>query len=154
VKKLLLTRDSASPTEVQGSLVFNGLSMHTIERPWIPTDPGGKPFQSCVPAGRYWLRPHTRRNGDEVLALVNPGLGVYYLDSDRQGVGRYLILIHVGNWSTDVVGCIAPGLGKSDSDKGPMVTSSRSAMTVLMDYIGGDAALIDIVWADNDLQGD
>lgn len=127
-----------------GVLTCGGVNLHTIEKPWIPTHPGGAPFKSCVPAGMYRLVPHTRANGDKVVALVNPGLGVYYQDADREGAGRYLILIHSGNWSTDVVGCIAPGVDRSVSDQGPMVTKSRMAMRIIMDYLGSDEAEITI----------
>jgi len=91
---------------------------------------------------------HTRSNGDKVVALVNPGLGVYYQDADREGAGRYLILIHAGNWSTDVVGCIAPGTDRSVTSQGPMVTNSRVAMRVVMEYLGDDEAEI-VVGGDN-----
>jgi hypothetical protein len=117
--------------------------LHTIERPWIPTQPGGEPEKSCVPAGQYELIPHARPNGDRTYALINPGLGVYYLAGDRpHGVGRYLILIHAGNWVKDVIGCIAPGTGKATSDIGPMVTHSRVAMTQLHNYINYEYAEI------------
>ena len=44
-------------------------------------------------------------------------------------IGRYLILIHVGNWVRDVVGCIAPALTQViDKDDEPMVGSSSAAM--------------------------
>ena len=125
------------------SLTFGGVAMHTIELPWIPTDPGGKPEKSCVPAGRYQLIPHTRANGDEVRALVNHGLGVYHYAAERpHRVGRYLILIHVGNWVTDIIGCIAPGLDRTVTDAGPMVTKSRKAMSALMNWLGNDCAEI------------
>ena len=143
MKTLTLNREPSTDTETMGSLTFDGVSIFTVERPWIPTDPGGKPEESCVPAGRYKLIPHTRPNGDKVKALVNPGLGVYYLKGDRpNGVGRYLILIHVGNWVTDIIGCIAPGLDRTVSGKGPMVTKSRKAMSLLMNWLGDDEAEI------------
>ena len=143
MKTLTLAREPFSDLATMGSLTFGGIALHTIERPWIPTDPGGKPFKSCVPAGKYKLIPHTRQNGDQVVALVNPGLAVYYTDRDRtREVGRYLILIHAGNWVTDVVGCIAPGLGRTVTDKGPMVTKSRNAMSALMNWLGDDDAEI------------
>lgn len=120
-----------------GRLEFDGNKMHTVEQEWRPTAPGGEPNNSCVPAGNYKLIPHTRPSGVKVVALVNPGLGVYYLPEDRpHGVGRSLILIHSGNTHKDVVGCIAPGLGRSDN----MVTSSRDAMKKIMEYIGADEA--------------
>lgn len=143
MKLLTLTREASSNTETLGVLSFGLQSMYTIERPWIPTHPGGKPGESCVPAGQYELIPHTRPNGDKVLALINPGLGVYYLAGDRfHGVGRYLILIHAGNWAHDVIGCIAPGLSRATSNEGPMVTKSRDAMEQLMDFVDREYAEI------------
>ncbi|KKL53222.1 hypothetical protein LCGC14_2277610 [marine sediment metagenome] len=143
MRTLSLSREPSTDTEMMGSLTFDNVSVHTIERPWLPTDPGGMPFESSVPAGRYELVPHVRSNGDIVRALVNPGLGVYYLKGDRtNSVGRYLILIHAGNWVTDIVGCIAPGYGRTVSGKGPMVTQSRKAMSLLMNWLGDDEAEI------------
>ena len=143
MRKLTITREPSTDTETMGSLTFDGVALHTIERPWIPTHPGGKPEESCVPAGRYKLIPHTRKSGDKVRALVNPGLGVYYLKGDRpNGVGRYLILIHAANWVHQIIGCVAPGLDRAWSAKGPMVTSSRKAMKVLMKWLGDDEAEI------------
>lgn len=144
MKRLILRRDIPSPTEIQGRIVFAETTLFSMERPWIPTEPGGKPRKSCVPAGLYELRHHTRPNGDESLALINHGLGVYYLSEDRE-VGRYLILIHAGNWVSDVIGCIAPGLERADSSKGPMVTNSRKAMRKILDWIDGDPAELEIL---------
>jgi hypothetical protein len=139
VKKLYVIREPSTDVETMGRLQFDGNEIYCVEQEWRPTAPGGEPNNSCVPAGTYDLIPHTRPNGDKVVALVNPGLGVYYQASDRtRDVGRYLILIHAGNTSKDVIGCIAPGLGRS----GQMVTSSRAAMKKIMDYIGDDKAQI------------
>ena len=139
----VLNREPSTDTEMMGSLTFDNVAVHTIERPWLPTDPGGMPFESCVPAGRYELIPYVRGNGDVVRALVNPGLGVYFRKNDRpNGIGRYKILIHAGNWVTDIVGCIAPGYGRTVSGKGPMVTQSRKAMSLLMNWLGDDEAEI------------
>jgi hypothetical protein len=130
-----LNRDSYSPTETLGRLVAAGdLELWTIERPWIE-DPdgsrGGKPFESCIPDGDYDLIPYQRSNGDEVWALVNTALGVNMFQDD--GDGRYAILIHVGNWVDDVVGCIAPGTGRTISNNRVMVTNSKAAMKKLHD---------------------
>ena len=141
MKQLILQRTSYKSDQTTGSLWLDDEELFTIERPWIPTDPGGKPRESCVPAGKYKLIPHTRPRGDKVVALVNHGLGVYYLDEERPGAGRYLILIHAGNWVKDVVGCIAPGIGKTDN----MVTNSRDAMAKIMAYIGDDEAELEII---------
>lgn len=149
MKRLLLERKPTGDTETEAFLSFPGTVLATIEQEWRPNPdfPGGEPFNSCVPAGLYKLVPFTRPNGQEVVALVNEDLGVFLHDSDRPaGKGRYLILIHIGNWAHDIVGCIAPGLGKADSDQGPMVTSSKAAMKRIMDYIDGEDAVIDIRW--------
>ena len=139
IKNLILQREEPTDVETMGRLSYanNGaqMTLHTVEQEWRPTAPGGEPNNSCVPAGKYKLIPHLRPNGHKVVALVNPGLGVYYEDLDRpSSVGRYLILIHAGNTHADIVGCIAPGLGRS----GQMVTSSRDAMKQLMAYIGDE----------------
>jgi len=151
MKELNLIRDTWSHTETMGVLTFGDMELQTIEPPWIATDPGGKSRESCVPAGRYLLRPHKRPSGDESVALVNPGHAVYYLASDRTNdVGRFLILIHPGNWVSDVVGCIAPGKTRANSEKGRMVTSSKSSMRAIMDHIGGDEAIIHISWRNDE----
>jgi len=138
MKKLYLDRELSTDVETMGRLEFNGNKMHTVEQEWRPTAPGGEPNNSCVPAGQYKLVQHTRSNGDKVMALVNPGLGVYYQATDRtNGVGRFLILIHAGNTSKDVVGCIAPGLTRASKTS---VGSSRLAMEKIMEYIGDDDA--------------
>ena len=134
---LILQRETPTEVETMGRLRLGDELLHTVEQEWRPTAPGGESFNSCVPAGRYALISHVRPNGKKVVALVNPGLGVYYEDLDRpSSVGRYLILIHPGNTHHDVVGCIAPGLGRSNQ----MVTNSRDAMKKIMEYIGDEEA--------------
>ena len=148
MKHLLLERRPTTATETQGFLSFDGEILATIERPWIPGDtPGGKPFESCVPDGRYQLLPFTRPNGDNVLALVNETLGVYLHEGDRpNNVGRYLCLIHSGNWVSNVVGCVAPGLSFGPSAQGPMVKSSKAAVKRIMDFVDNDDAELEIKW--------
>ena len=120
-----------------GELSIGAHVLHTVEQEWRPTAPGGEPFNSCVPAGQYRLIPHVRPSGDRVVALVNHGLGVFYEEMDRiREVGRYLILIHAGNTSDDVVGCIAPGMSRD----GEFVGSSRNAMAIIMAEIGDEPA--------------
>jgi len=109
----------------------------TIERPWVAHHSrGGKPFESCIPDGDYALIPFQRSNGDKVYALENAGLGVH-LEQRPDLIGRYAILLHSGNWASDVVGCIAPGLHYKIDQKGRhMVTNSRAAMSGIMDALG------------------
>ena len=153
MNRILVTRDVVAEEYILGRMDVNGVSLFTIERPWIPSQPDGTPFQSCVPSGRYRCEEVRRPNGDKVLVLINSGLAVFHHASDRpKDVGRYLILVHAGNWVKDVVGCIAPGLGR-DKNKG-MVTSSRRAMEEIWKALSPELPVVlDIVWANHDLQG-
>ncbi len=152
MKHLLLERveHALHAKQAEGFLSFGNEILATIERPWIVDPagrPGGKSEVSCVPAGIYKLRQHTRPDGKWSLALTNPDLGVYYLAGDRpKEYGRFLILIHIGNWVSDVIGCIAPGLTKGDSSKGRMVMNSTKAMARLEDFIAGDEVELEIRW--------
>lgn len=134
MRTLLLQRYCYSETETEGYLWLDDANfVHTLERPWIAGMPGGMSFRSCVPDGSYQLVPHTRPNGDEVLALRNPALGVYYTAEERgERPGRYLILIHAGNVVDDVVGCIAPGEVRTIYKNRRFVGSSRPAMRRIM----------------------
>ena len=130
---MILTRYCYGETATLGRLQFDGQVLHTIERPWKPGLPGGMPFVSCVPDGDYQLLDHVRPNGDHVLALRNPVLGVWYSTANLPPAGgRSLILIHAANYAEQVQGCIAPGLGSTVVDNRLMVTHSRRAMAQLM----------------------
>ena len=126
-----LTRYESTSSGTFGVMTFDGLTLQTVERPWL----NNKSFESCIPAGEYKLEPFTRPNGDNVYALVGGSVSLHKED----GFKRYLVLIHAGNYMTDVVGCIAPGLTRHES----MVTSSRNAMGKLMAHLaGGEHSLI------------
>jgi hypothetical protein len=134
----------------QSVMVFGGLTLHTIEKPYVRAEghPGGEPFRSCVEPGKYDLVPFVRPDGSSVYQLLNPELGVYEFESDMPAEGgRYLILIHTGNWAKDVVGCIAPGLTEDvDNSGNPMVASSALAMKKLMGLLNqGDNHTLEIV---------
>jgi len=130
---IVLERFNYSSTETEGILSVQGRSFYTLEKPWVPGPLGGKPFESCIPDGEYRLTPHKRPNGRTVLALVNPNLGVYRTKDDKgDRDGRYLILIHAANFTEEVMGCIAPGHSRIIYRNKRMVTSSRSAMRLIM----------------------
>ena len=149
MKRLLVERKPSTATHTEAFLTLQGVGLlASIERPWIdaPT-PGGKPYASCVPAGVYDLKLHKRGDGSIVPALINPALGVHYLEDDLPDAGgRFLILMHVGNWAHDVVGCIAPGLYHADNPQGRMVSSSGKSMRRVMSFIGDDDAQLEIRW--------
>jgi hypothetical protein len=134
MSKLTLQRYCYSESETEGWLwIDDDTRLHTIERPWKRGAPGGLPFVSCVPDGTYRLDAYVRSNGDVVPRLRNPDLHVYHTAEERAGAkGRYSVLIHIGNYVDDVVGCIAPGLDRIISKGRPMVTNSRKAMEMIM----------------------
>jgi hypothetical protein len=139
VTQLILERFCYSETETEGQLYLPEHAplydeyLCTLERPWIAGPHGGMPFESCVPDGKYQLLEHRRTNGDQVYALRNPALGVFYTEQERgDREGRYLILLHAANKVVEVVGCIAPGLVRTIANNERMVRSSRAAMQRIM----------------------
>lgn len=133
---LSLIRDSYGDKETLGKLYDKdgNVLAHTIERPWIKgPDLGGLSNESCVPDGIYQLIPYTRTtDGSKVVALVNEELGVYFQKADRpEPKGRFKCLIHSGNYVENIIGCIAPGAGRTIHKNRRMVTSSRATMARL-----------------------
>lgn len=130
----------ALPNCSVGFMAVGNHIVHTLERPLIMTKQwrGGKPFESCVPYGKYLLEPHSSDKHGQVWALVNPDLGVYHYKEDRlYDTDRYGILIHSANWVRQIVGCIAVGLNslyepEIDSYR---VGASRDAMADLRKHI-------------------
>lgn len=114
---------------------------YTAELPWR----GNEPFKSCIPTGTYLLA----RDYSPRFARA-----YHVLDVSK----RYAIIIHAGNFAgdtdlskkTDVVGCIAPGLGLGVFDEQRVVTSSRVALAGLEDYLDslGGYAWLRVTWAE------
>jgi hypothetical protein len=136
---LTLVRDTKTTQFNLGTLDVSGRRFHTMERPWIP-DPnggkGGKKYESCVPVGVYRLRPRESPKYGKHFILSNPMLDVYETPLDvprgRENSTRTLVLVHVGNYWWDVIGCIAVGKGRArDGAAGWMVTHSREGMNEL-----------------------
>lgn len=88
----------------------------TIERPWLSNQAN----ISCIPEGIYDVVPH---NGSRFK-------GVWKLEDVPD---RSYILIHAGNYSKDVQGCIA--VGQYLSDDNYMVMNSRHALNELRDLL-------------------
>lgn len=115
-----------------GRLKVGGDTFFTCEDPWN----NNKPFDSCVPDGVYDLVPHDSPKHPDTWALVNHDLDIYHLPADMPGKGRFAILIHPGNYETDVEGCIAPGKSPALVDGRHMVTNSKTAMEALRRILG------------------
>jgi hypothetical protein len=143
--KLLLLREKPQPDArcTLGFLLCANpvINLVTMELPWIPAadraDLGGKKNASCVPLGIYRLVPHSSNKHGRTWSLVNHDLDVvhYAGDDNDPDPDRETCLFHVGNYVTDLEGCIAPGTrtAKAGPGKGSdyMVCDSRKAMNIL-----------------------
>jgi len=90
---LVLKRFAYSPMGTFGTMMVDGVTLYTVERPWL----NNMPSVSCIPEGEYRCAPrHFFRGGYETIEI----LGV---------PGRSHILFHKGNVASDVEGCVAVG---------------------------------------------
>jgi len=88
----------------------------TVERPWKDNELR----ISCIPVGVYQVERHD-----------SPSKGDCYEILDVPE--RTHILIHVANWSHELMGCIAPGTGINLMN--PMVQHSRDALNEMFDEL-------------------
>lgn len=103
-----------------GVLTVGGFRCHTLELPWLDN----KRRVSCIPAGTYEYSKHVSPSQGPCLSIKNV-------------VGRTHILIHKGNFTRNVLGCIAVGESIVDIDKDgiPDVTSSVKTLDALLDAV-------------------
>ena len=121
IMQLLLQRYAYCQHYTAGRIIAPNLTIETVELPWM----GNKPFESCIPPGRYpVVTRETKSKGRHWLLCGVPE--------------RDLILIHAANYASELQGCIAPGLGSMwDCHKNEyMVTHSQDAMAMLARYLG------------------
>jgi hypothetical protein len=118
-----------NPNGTVGHLKGKGFECWTIERPWV----NNEPFKSCVQEGEYGLVPHKSEKYGRTYALVNRDLGVTH--QQEPGSKRYACLLHTANYPEDVEGCIGPGERHIIHDNRLMVTSSRTVLGKLLEYI-------------------
>lgn len=137
---LLLVRHAYLPDVTLGKLTVDGLELATLEEPWIANaaGPGGQrksatTRESCAPDGTYVLKPHSGTRVKNVWRLSNPDLGVFDFPEERKSPtwGRAAILIHVGNTTADIEGCILVGMYHAPLDGKPAVRESGNAMAKL-----------------------
>src|SRR3990167_2913495 len=98
---LTLVRHAYLPEATLGRLAAGGLSLATLEEPWIqnPKGPGGQrrgssTQESCIPDGEYVLKPHNGATFKDVWRLSNHALGVYDFPNElpSQEWGRAAVL--------------------------------------------------------------
>ena len=95
----------------------NGKVYQTLELAWK----NNERQRSCIPKGVYKVRKRTSAKYGEHFHILNVP-------------NRDFILLHHGNYHTDILGCILPGKGLADLNKDGRldVTSSRQAMKELL----------------------
>lgn len=105
-----LTRFVSASDRTIGRFEYEGETFWSVERPWL----NNKPFESCIPDGTYSMRrrdsPRFGPDMWEIFGVPN----------------RTHILVHAGNWSHSVVGCVALGSSLFGDLSG--VASSRKAI--------------------------
>lgn len=126
-EKIYLKRYSDDGIQTLGKIAVGMQIFHTLELPWRDN----RRRISCIPKGEYRVTKHS-----------SPKFGKSFWV--REVPGRSEILIHAGNYYTDILGCILVGTGKMDinGDGNPDVTSSRLAMNKLYDILPDEFNLV------------
>jgi len=120
MKKLTLLRYHQDDEVTFGLLYIDGLNkpIYTLENPWI----GNKRNVSCIPEGIYeggQFNGYKYKNVYEIREVEN----------------RSDILIHIGNYPNNTLGCILPGLGVENTNR-KMVIHSSLAMNKIRTVLG------------------
>jgi len=128
MKQLTLIRLSYEKEQTLGYL-FDGLKKLacTLELEWADN----QKRISCIPEGCYKVVKRTSEKYKEHFHILDV-------------VGRDWILIHHGNFHKDILGCILVGYRHTDIDGDGYrdVTSSRSKMNELVDYLPNEFELV------------
>ena len=123
--RMVIIRDKDDGIQTLGrGLILDGTRIVrefcTLELPWRDN----QKRISCIPAGRYLVTQRFTKRFKKHFLVTDV--------IDRTG-----ILIHVGNFHTQVEGCILPGSHFSDiNDDGlPDVVNSRATLDVLVELM-------------------
>ncbi len=150
--KLILRREQRQPDAncTLGLLFIGELTLCTLELSWIPSPicRGGTDLRSCVPVGTYRLEHHNSEKHPMTWALVNPDLDVVHYDPTASAALRDEVLIHVANFPSELLGCIALGTraGPAVGRAGYQLFDSRKAMQLLQAGVPwpGDSHILEI----------
>jgi hypothetical protein len=115
---MIIKRLSDDGVQTLGIMTLpNGKVYHTLELAWK----NNNRKVSCIPKGKYKVRKRTSAKYGEHFHILDVK-------------NRDFILIHFGNYHTDILGCILPGKGLADINKDGRldVTGSRQAMKELL----------------------
>lgn len=102
---------------------------YTIEKPWQQNQQN----VSCIPEGFYTFKPHGWRGENVRFERV------WEIENVPN---RSAILLHVGNYVQDVIGCVAIGMDINTGSN--MVMNSNKAISRLRSLIGAQGGIIEI----------
>lgn len=105
---------------------FGDYKCCTMENPWLDNAND----ISCIPEGTYICKNNHKSPTHGTCVAVT-------------GVPcRTHILVHVGNWTSDTLGCILVGQSIKDLNTRPMVTSSGNTLKELMSRLPAEFLLV------------
>lgn len=148
MKEITVIRRAYLPDVTLGNWFVDDQVFYTLEEHWLadPDGPGGQRregalVESCIPDGVYDLVPHfSQKYPEGVWAFVNHELGVYHQPADRPPGqtkwGRIACLVHRGNHTRHIEGCMLVGLRFGRLEDLPAVLDSGIAITRLRAILG------------------
>jgi hypothetical protein len=117
------------------------LDLYALERQWNHN----RSDISCVPAGVYGLLPWKSAGFGEVYTFVGGTVTPHKADVPAHA-GRWGNHLHVANYWSDLLGCVAPGMRRGEKDGDLCVWSSRDALKVFRDIMGYAPLVAYISW--------
>lgn len=118
MKQVKLIRFLETSRETMGYMKIGDIIIWTLELPWKDN----QPFVSCIPVGTYLVKKRFSERHKFHYHITGVS-------------GRTWILIHAGNYHTDIQGCILPGkaIEDLDFDCEPDVKFSKAALNHMLE---------------------
>jgi hypothetical protein len=110
---ILIRRTCDNGIQTLGNGLCDGFHFKTLELPWR----NNERRVSCIPIGEY-----------EIIKHNSPKFGLTYWVQNV--TNRSEILIHKGNYHTDILGCILVGSAHKDINNDRQVDVINSAATI------------------------
>ncbi len=133
--KLTLIRNQMLPDVTIGELkgLDNSIKIYTLEEPWRNNQKG----ISCIPAGNYMVTPHNWAG--------KTGFKFSRCWHVNNVAGRSAILIHSGNTTDDIEGCILVGFAQGTLKNKKAVLQSVKAINFMRERIGNKGFELQII---------
>jgi hypothetical protein len=126
--KVIITRTDKKKSVTLGVIKIESVehpALYTLEEPWLDN----RPQVSCIPPGEYRCVPHNWGVGDNRFRFSR----VWHVTNVP---GRQAILIHSGNSTADIEGCLLVGLRQGKIGQMDAVLDSKKAIDILRSIIG------------------